>query len=80
MMTKIKILSLSKRGNIYTRMLIAMSIIPRSEKWKDLWKKLLYSTVKVSFLQPYNYHCLNMISQPCFISELPIIILHKYFN
>ena len=35
MMTKVKILRLSKRKNIYTRMLI----IPRSEKMKDLWKK-----------------------------------------
>ena len=37
MMTKVKIfISLSKRKNIYTRMLI----VPRSEKMNDLWKKL----------------------------------------
>ena len=37
MMTKVKILSLSKRKDKDAMMLI----IPRSEKMKDLWKKHL---------------------------------------
>ena len=83
-MTKVKILSLSKHKNLYTRMLI----IPRSEKMKDLWKKHLTFNFKLysqgfvlTTLKLNNYiHGLNMSSQPCFISELPIIILNKYFK
>ena len=53
MMTKVKILRLSKRKNIYTRMLI----IPRSEKMKDLWKKhiTLDSWLKNEFSAMFYY-------------------------